>query len=256
MTFQLATILSCVLFPLMAWAGLWAAKRTIYYAAAPEEGAKQDEGTKRERVKALREKNLKRLFMVYGVIVLVLYGLALVAEPAKKVQAALWPTATPTQTFTPSPTITRTPSRTPAASRTPTVSKTGTSGAGNFLTTIAGGTPGSPTATQGGGVVIQTRVVSVPMTVIVKQTQVVIVTVVNYVVQTMPVTVVVIATNTTVDTPPPTATVVTATPSLTYTVTVSPSPTPTATWTPTSTHTPTATFITPTVQQPTETPTP
>lgn len=250
MTVQIATLISCALFFAFGWFGLWLAKRTIYYAASPEDGAKQDEQAKREKVKQIRESNLKRVFMVYGVIVLVLYGLALVAEPAKKVQAALWPTPTPTYTVTPSLTPTRTPSRTPAASRTPTAIKTGTSGAGNFLTTIAH-TPGAATATQGSGMIVVTKVVSFPVTVIVKQTQMVVVTVVNYVVQTMPVTVVVTATHTTVDTPQATATVVTATPSLTYTVTASPTPTATWTHTPTETHTPTATatFVTPTVQE-------
>ena len=252
MTFQLATIISCLLFPLVAWAGLWTAKRTIYYAASTDDGAKPDEQTKRDRVKKLREKNLKNLFVLYGGIAAFLFTAALVAEPAKKVQAALWPTQTPTYTVTPSLTATRTPSRTPQASRTPTVSRTGTSGAGNFLTTIAGGTPGAATPTQGGGVVIVTKIVSFPVTVIVKQTQMVVVTVVNYVVQTMPMTVIVTATDAAIDTPQPTATVVSATPSLTHTATFTASPTPTATWT----HTPSATLVTPTVEPPTETPTP
>ncbi len=241
----IAALISCILLPIFGWVGMSLTKRTIYRPIESTEGAQRDEQGERDKVKLIREKGVKRLGTIYGVIVLVLFTVAWLAEPAQKVKAALWPTATPTLTVTPSPTVTRTPSNTPTPSKTPTGTQAGGS-ASNFLTTIAGvnSTPGhgTPTAvsyipsggnSSGGGntttivtrVVIQTKIVPVYQTLI------------YYV----PVTVIVTQTFTPLpalvtDTPTQTAS-----PTATVTPTQTETPTPTQTFTPTPTHTETPT---------------
>lgn len=247
MTYQIATLLSCGLFMIFGWFAYAMARRTVYRAIPMEEGVQRDEQTERDKVKKIREDGVRRTFTVYGVIVVVLFLMAALAEPAQKVRAALWPTATPTASNTATPSPTKTPTRTPTITVTPSI--TGTANANNFLTSLAGAgtlTPGTPRpgytqpSQPGGGVVIQTRIVSIPQTVVVVRT--VIVTVV--VIQGVPVTVVVTVTPTS---PLPNTATVSPTPSSTHTETVTASPTLT---TPTASHTPTATGT------PTETPTP
>ncbi len=239
----IAALVSCLLLPAFYFVGMAMIKRTIYRPISSEEGVQRDEQGERDKVKAIREQSVKRIFYAYGIVVASLFVIAWLAEPAQKVKAALWPTATPTQTLTPSPTVTRTPSRTPTPSKTPTSTQAGGSAA-NFLTTIASsngtpGTPGhgSPTPIQyvpsggnpGGGntttivtrVVIQTRVV----------TQIAYQTLIYYV----PYTVVVTVTNT-----PPTPPT-TDTPTQTATATETSTPTATLTETPTATQTQTET---------------
>lgn len=217
MTYGIASLISCLLLPLFGWAGMAFTKRTIYRPIAPEEGLQRDEQGERDKVKAIREKSVKRTFSIYGLVVS-LFVMAALAEPAQKVKAALWPTATPTLTVTPSPTITRTPSLTPLASRTPTVAVTGASPSPTITLIPSGSVPGGNSVS-----VIVTRVVVQVQTRIVP----VYMTVINYV----PITVVVTVT----ETPPPTATV----DLFSHTPTASPTLTPTITPTPTFTETPT-----------------
>lgn len=237
MTFQIATLISCALFPFFGWFAFWLAKRTLYRNEDGTESVVQrDEQAERDKVRKTKEANVRRIFTIYGTIVVVMFLLAAVAEPAKKVRAALWPTATPTASNTATPSPTKTPTRTPTITVTPSI--TGTANANNFLTSLAGasGTPRPGTTQSGpGGIVIQTRIVGVPQTVVVVRTVIVVVTVI----QGVPMTVIVTVTETPVHTP-----TVTATPSPTFT------PTETFTQTPTASHTPTATGTV------TETPTP
>lgn len=232
MTFQIATLVSCALFPFFGWFAFWLAKRTLYRNEDGTESVVQrDEQAEREKVRKTKEANVRRIFTTYGVIVVTLFLLAAVAEPAKKVRAALWPTATPTASNTVTPSPTKTPTRTPTITVTPSI--TGTANANNFLTSLAGAgtlTPGTPrpgtTQSGPGGVVIQTRVVGIPQTVVVVRTVIVVVT--QVVIQGVPMTVIVTVTETPLHTP-----TVTATPSPTFTHT--------ETFTPTASHTPTAT---------------
>lgn len=247
MNYGIATIISCLLFPVAGWLGMWLAKRTLYRPIAAEEGIQRNEQEERDKTRRIREQSVRRVFVFYAVLVGVLYTMAALAEPAQKVRAALWPTPTPSLTLTYTPTITRTPSRTPTTSRTPTATMPG-QGAGNFLTSLAvTGTAGTPAPTSflpGGSSnpSLVTRVV--PVTVVVVRT--VIVTRVNYV----PITVVV--TNTPESAPTWTHT---STPTATNTPTATPSLTPSASPTVTleASHTPTPTTST---ETPTETPTP
>lgn len=238
MTYQIATIISCVLFPIFAWLGTWLAKRTIYRPIASEEGASRNEQEERDKVKGIREKSVRKTFTIYGAIVLVVFGMAALAEPVQKVHAALFPTATPTVTSTRTPTRTPTPSRTPSITTTSTARQT--NDGSNFLTTLAGtpitGTPRTPTpflpsGSGGGNSPAATRIVI--QTVIVVRTQIVIkqVTQINY----YPVTVYVVVTATNTPTPQPTLIVDTASPTITQSPTLS--PTPTVTYTPTATPT-------------------
>jgi len=234
MTLQIATIISCALFPVAYWLGMGFVKRTIYRPISSEEGQTRSESEERDKVKQIREQGLKRVFTVYGVVVLIFFTWAAIEVPVKKVRAALWPTNTPTATMTRPPTLTRTPTRT----RTPTATVTGTGGAPNFLTALAGTGTSTPRPTflpSGGGSgssapVIQTRVVYVAQTVIVMATRIV------YVTQFVPVTVVVTVTNTPLLSATPTFT---PTLTLTSTETVTASPTETPTLPPTFTETPT-----------------
>lgn len=232
MTYGIASIVSCILLPFFYLVGMSLLKRTIYRPIASDEGIQRDEQAERDKVKAIREQGVKKVFMIYAAVVLMLFGIAFLAEPVKKVHAALWPTATPTLTNTPIPTATRTPSNTPTASRTPTSTQPG-DGAANFLTTVADvNTTGTPPATRtaflpsggssGGNTVtiIQTRIV------VQVQTQIVTVPQIHYV----PITVIVTATNTPLPSPTPESPTETAT----YTVT----PSATQTTTPTETPTP------------------
>ena len=237
MTYQLATILSCVLLPLFGWVGTWLAKRTIYRPITSEEGVQRDEKQERDKVKGIREKSVRSMFTVYGAIVVILFLAAALAQPMQKVRAALWPTITPTLTMTASPTSTRTPSRTPAPSRTPTLTVTGD--AGNFLTTISnvGTVTRTPPASLPGGSSSQVYITRVPVTVVVVRTQIVYVTQINYVPLTVPVTVVVTATNT----PLPSTESATPSPTVIYPETETGTPSPTFTFTPTPTFTGTPT---------------
>jgi hypothetical protein len=144
---------------------------------------------------------------------IVSYLLIAAAGPAKKVQAALWPTATPTATNTPTITPTRTPTNTPRVSPTPNLGRT--------QTAIA--KTGSPTTTK---TIAPSGSGGSSITVI--QTRIVVITKVVYVAQT----VVVIASNTPI---------VSETPSQTPTITstLTETPTATVTFTPTETETPT-----------------
>jgi hypothetical protein len=220
MTYQIATIISCVLFPIVGWLALSLAKRTIYRPITSDEGQVRDEQAARDEVRASREKGVRKIFTYYAVFVSILFLLAALSGPAKKVQAALWPTATPTVTNTRTPTITPTRTNTPRASNTPKEN--------NFLTTISGtgtitGTvlPSTLVPSGGGGsvVIVQTRIVV--------QTRIAPVTQIVY----YPVTVIVTITNT----PLPSSETATITPTYTATQTA----TPTITFTPTETETPT-----------------
>lgn len=240
MTYQIATLISCLLFPLFGFIGYRLAGRTVYRAIPMDDNAQRNEQDERDKVKKIREDGVRRTFTVYAVIVVLLFSLAFLAEPARKVRAALWPTATPTASNTATPSPTKTPTRTPTITVTPSI--TSTANANNFLTSLAGAgtlTPGTPRPGNtpqpgggGGGVVIQTRIVSIPQTVVVVRT--VIVTVV--VIQGVPVTVVVTVTETSVHTP-----TVTATPSPTFTHTETATQTPIPSITPTVTATVTET---------------
>lgn len=232
MTYGIATLISCILFPIFGWFGTWLAKRTIYRPITSEEGAARNEQEERDRVKTIREKSVRKTFLYYGVIVLVLFAMAGLAEPARKVKAALFPTATPTITLTFTSTVTRTPSNTPKASRTPTP---GGVQSDNFLTALAGtpitGTPRTPTPFLPSGSTSNSSPQRIVQTVIVVRTQIVYipVTQINY----YPVTVLVPVTVT--NTPQPTVITDTPSPTLTFTQTLSPTPT----FTPTITETPT-----------------
>ena len=231
MTYTIASALSCVLFFLFGWLGMVLAKRTVYSPIKTEDGVQRDEQAERDRVRALREQSVRRMFVVYGVIVVALFLWAALTEPVQKVYAALYPTATPTLTNTVTPTVTRTPSRTPTPSQIPTI--TGTGSAGNFLTSLASTPTPRGSATPflpGGNGSIVTRIV--PQTVVVIQTRVIYATQINYV----PITVVVTATHTPVQSP-----TYTLTPTQTQTATETPTPTVTMTYTPTPTFTETPT---------------
>jgi hypothetical protein len=228
MTYGIAATISCLLLPLFGWFGMMLTKRTIYRPISSEEGAQRDEQAERDKVKQIRVDGVTRIGKIYLGIVIAMFAIAALSEPAQKVQAALWPTATPTLTLTPTPTATRPPTNTPTPSRTPSPTLVGDLGSspGNFLTSIAGGgTPfqtSTPFLPSGGGsssvtiirtvIVPQTQIVQVPVTVIVPQTVIVVVT----------------ATNTPLPSPTPES----PTQTVTATATLTPSPTSTPTETP------------------------
>lgn len=233
MTYQIATILSCLMFPLFGWLAMAAAKRTIYRPVTSAEGQQRDEEAEREKVKDIREKSVRKIFGIYAVIAGALFVIAFIRVPAQKVSAALWPSATPTVTNT------STPTNTPTATRTLLPSKTATAGdVHNFLTTIAG-TPGplpDKTPTKAASSVIPSGGGS---TITIVQTRVVIQVQTRVVYQYVPVTVIVTATNTPLPSFTPATSTETFTPTPTGTATETPSPTftPTITFTPTETET-------------------
>jgi hypothetical protein len=143
------------------------------------------------------------------------YIMVAAAAPARKVQAALWPTATPTVTQTRTVTPTRTPTTTPRLSSTPHEARTQTA----FAKT------GSPTVTS---TIAPSGSNSSRITII--QTQLVVITKIVYVPQTVMVTI----TDTSVYTFTPSVT-----PTITSTGTMTETPTGTPTLTPTETETPT-----------------
>lgn len=237
----IAALISCILLPFFGWVGMSFTKRTVYSSIASEDGAPRDEQGERDRVKQNREHGVKRVFSMYVVIVALLFALAWLAEPVRKVKAALFATATPTVTITPSPTVTRTPSNTPTPSRTPTLTAQGGSAA-NFLTTIAGGSagtsaPGQGNLTPSGSLPVGGNTNTI-VTRVVVQTKIVNVNVYQTLIYYVPITVVVTATFTPLpplasDTPTQTFTPTATASSSTATLTETPTPTPTHTETPT-----------------------
>jgi hypothetical protein len=198
----------------------WNQSAPYYKPVAPN--SEQAETSEGGWPQLIRERNARvaRTGMILVVVVMVVSCLGLIAAPkVRVVQAALWPTVTPTITVTRTPTATRTPKPTLAYTSTPRI--TGTPA----TRTPGTGTPGqhitvAPTQTariiyQNGGQSIVTQLVNVQQTVVVTQLVHIQQTVIVY-----------------------------------YTVVVTPTETPTPTGTPTETPTES---LTPT---PTETPTP
>jgi hypothetical protein len=128
--------------------------------------------------KELRERRNARAsrygWMIFGLVVILACGMFALAKPAQKVQAALWPTDTPTASITPSATVTRTLKPTLAVTTTPAESHTPTATQTSLVT---------PTAR----IVYQnsTQIVRVERTVIVKQTVMVTIPVTVIVYQTV-----------------------------------------------------------------------
>jgi hypothetical protein len=223
---------------MLLWSVGWLAKRTVYKPIRPEEGGVRDEQAARDEIKNLRARQIYIFVGIYMLLCLITFAAIAVTPSVRKVSAALNPSATPTVTNTPKPTATRTASPTPRHTNTPRVTSTG-----NFLTSLAPGTPGTPhtTATlrqpSGGGsgtsgsnppvYIYVTRVVNKISTVFVTS----IVNVPIYQTVIVYQTVVVTPTYTPIFTPSETATA-TETPSPTATFTETPSPTPTETPTP------------------------
>lgn len=231
---MMAYCISFVVFGLL-FGGAWLftrLPRTIYLPNMHEGATEDQEIRKKRAAQMLARQNLLINGSLFALFILTLLIIAL-AEPARKVQAALWPTVTPTASNTPTPT--RTP--TPRPTRTPTPTS-GTEG-GNFLTSLASGTGtpasgGKPTATRmsgsffpsggGGGS-------GGSSTITIVQTRIVVVTQMVYIPMTVLVTYI------------PASATVTHTPTATATATQTETPTATATAseTPTPTHTPTET---------------
>lgn len=208
----------------------WEANRTYYRPIMSEERNASNEIEARDEAKNYRIKHIYRWAILYMVLCLLGYAVAFSIPTVKKVQAALYPSATPTQTST------RTPTATPRATNTPL--NTATLEPSNFLTQFAGGItptryspPGSvgytPISYSGGSSSSQfvqvTRIVNqyIPITRIVNQY--------------IPVTRVVVQTVIVIVTP-------TYTPVETETASFTPSPTATFTETPSPTATETETL--------------
>lgn len=136
-----------------------------------EEAARQDRREKR----VARIKKIGFGYMIFATLVI---GGSYMVTPVQKVQAALWPTETPTATPTFTPRPTRTPSPTPRYTYTPWSTATGTGAPGETEAAPATLTPRVVVQTNN---VIQTRIVNVvqtqivyvPQTVVVYQTVVV-----------------------------------------------------------------------------------
>lgn len=199
---------TCII--LLMWGGVfwWAnVPRTYWRGVNSDKPEVTNEEALRDEAKKARRQSTWRLVRWAFLITALFYGAIFLLEPAKKVQAALWPTSTPTASLTLTASIT--PTLKPTLSFTLTPWETHTP-------TLA---PMTPTAR----VIYQSQ--SVPVTVVVVQTRVVVV------IQT----VIVEVTPTFTPTPAPSDT-----PTQTYTPspTSSPTPTFTETQTPTPTETP------------------
>lgn len=239
MTYPIALLISCVLFPIFGWVGMSFTKRTIYRPITSDEGVARDEQAERDKVKAIREQGVRKTFISYAVIVAALFLIAALTEPYKKVYAALNP---PTATNTPTATSTRPPTFTPTPTSA-TTTPTGEGGA-NFLTSIADAGTYTPFPTRtpflppsgggsGGGTItiIQTRIV--PVVTVVQVTKIVPHYIPVTVVNTVQVPVTVVVTATPLPPLPPASPTPTFTASPTFTATLeTPSPTPTFTETP------------------------
>lgn len=206
----------------------WESNRTYYRPIMSEERNASNEIEARDEAKNYRIKNIYRWAGIYLVLCLLGYAVAFSIPTVKKVQAALYPSATPTQTST------RTATATPRATNTPR--NTATLKPSNFLTQLASGItptryspPGSIGYTPpsyGGGSSGGASIQYVPVTRIVNQ----------YV----PVTRIVVQVVTVIVTPTFTP-VSTETASMTASPTFTPSPTATFTETPSPTATETET---------------
>jgi hypothetical protein len=204
--------------------------KTIYMPTT--EGVQESVEVRKKRAEAIKSKQW--MIGVGGVIGLCLlsYFVIWISGPAKRVHAALYPSATPTITNTATITPTRTSTPTPRIS--PTSRMIDSLQAMSTLTGQPTGPTGTakpaelkPSGSSGGSVtIIQTRVVI--------QTRIVYVT--QFVVMTVPVTVIVtntpVATVTVANTATITPTIETATPTVTVTSTSTLTSTPTQTETP------------------------
>jgi hypothetical protein len=93
---------------------------TLYNAVTPHSDVVEtSEGGWREIVRKRNSRAFKAGCGFYVAVVVMTFVALASIEPARKVQAALWPTATPTQTPTRVPTRTRTPSPTSLYTTTP-----------------------------------------------------------------------------------------------------------------------------------------
>jgi len=230
----LVTLLFGVLGLLVFWLISWEMKRTYYRSVRSEERTASNEIEARDEAKNYRISRIKFWVIPYLVLCLLAYMVAFSLPTVKKVSAALYPSATPTQTST------RTPTVTPRATSTPL--NTATLKPSNFLTQVSSGItptrysppgsgyiPGSSSgSTSGGGSSVQyipvTRIVNVVITRIVVQMQTVIIIVTPTFTPVFTETVSLTPTQTLL-TPTVTATF-TETPSPTSTETATPTPTP------------------------------
>lgn len=206
---------------MLAWYISILPKKTFYRPIQPNEQISPQEG--RDARKRHFKGTVIKLVTVFCVLCVLVNGGIWAFPTVTKVKAALNPTGTPTVTLTPTMRPTRTASPTPKITNTPRATSTA----------AAGGTPTNAVTPGRGSSTPTPKVVTnnVPVTVIVRQVETVIVnhsqnipvTVVVYQTVVVPVTVVVTVTNT------PESTL---TPTHTPTMTVTPSPTLTETPTP------------------------
>lgn len=200
---------------MIAWFVFGKLKPTVYLNKVGENAAAVSNDIEASKKKVEQIRSRRFVFSIGGVFALCIlsYALIALAGPAGKVQAALWPSPTPTASNTPTITPTRTPTNTPRVSSTPNQGRTQTA-----IAKTGSPTPTKTIAPSGSG--------SSSVTVI--QTRLVVVTKIVYVAQTVFVTI----TNTPIYTETPSQT-----PTITSTATETPTPTPT--FPPTETETPT-----------------
>jgi hypothetical protein len=219
MSYIIASIIFGALL-VIVWFVFGKLKPTVYLNKVGENAAvvSSDIEASKKQVEKIRSRRfVVGIGAVFGMCLLT-YLLLAAAGPAKKVQAALWPTSTPTASNTPTVTPTRTPTNTPRFSPTPNIARTQTAiartGSPTPTKTIA------PSSGSGGG----------GNTITIIHTRLVIITRVIHVAQT----VIVIASNT-----PLVSVTPSLTPAIAPTSTITETPTSTVTFTPTETETPT-----------------
>ena len=146
---------------------------TLYRSVTPHsEGVEHTEGGWRELMQRRNARLSKMGLLAFSVVAIFACAMLTMAEPAQKVQAALWPTATTTASVTPRPTRTRTPKPTLRYTLTPRYSPTPSATQTPLVTPTARTIYQNSVVTQIVRVNVQ-QTVLVPVTVIVFQTVIV-----------------------------------------------------------------------------------